>query len=153
MLNKIYDKNDPSMFQSLGVPKSRRYRQSPPGWSVDSDSPEFRHNHVRSFFDVVWPTFVLTSPKNTGSDKIPMVLNKNITPELTMTKLFNGCSKEIFFSKSMEGVKCRQCFQECGLAQCPSQYRLISPDSFISKIFEAIAHKTVLLTISTGTNY
>ena len=109
---------------------------------TDSIVPDF---HV-SVKEVSCLIHELEANKATGPDQIPVVVLKNLSPELSLiiAKLFNRCIKEKCFPSSWKLSSVRPVFKNCGEHSTPSQYRPISLLSTITEVFEIILNKHVM---------
>ena len=88
----------------------------------------------------------LDSTKATGPDDIPVIVLKNICPEISplLAKLFNRCLKERCFPDSWKMSSVCPVFKNAGDRCSPSQYRPISLLSVMSKLFESVINKAVI---------
>ena len=78
----------------------------------------------------------LESSKATGPDEVPVVVLKNISPEISpiLSRLFNRCLKEKCFPTSSKTSSICPVFKNSGDCSSPSQYR---PNSLLSKYQQA----------------
>ena len=89
--------------------------------------------------------------KATGPDNIPVIVLKNLSPELSpiLARLFNRCLKLKCFPSSWKFSSVCPVFKNSGLRSSPSQYRPISLLSIMSKLLEAVINHRVTKHLST----